>query len=590
MVVLRNRRETTREQRRFKAHDQLLVSVIKRQAGSLWKAVVEGVMNAVDAGATKCEISLTPQMLTIKDNGRGFRSKKEIEDFFETFGQPHEDAEDKVFGQFRMGRGQLFAYGRNTWRTGKFEMSVDINVDGLNYHLEEGLAQEDGCTIAVELYEPLSHTAHAEMVDQLEQNCKYVSLVCTVNDRQINKLPTSQTWDMETAEASIRFRNTGNLVIYNQGVKVCEWQRYRLGVGGEVVTKQNLQVNFARNDVMSNCPVWAKIQAAILGHSNASAAGNSPTAPATQRQRRPRTPALTEADRKRLVNQIKDKQVNAVQTNSLKVIQEFASTKNISLAQLWRRCGGKLTLPPAGLWRTSEDVRTLTKSKMAFPVNRANLSRWGVDTIEAFVNVLNNIQYGWYKFKLVPWDSVVEYINQRKAVVDEKDLNRVEVVVLAVLRKNLSLIRPYRPGVTWRIDIGEARDAQCWSNGKGLIVLNRTFVQRTGCGPTAWLTYGLVLLHELGHTQSTAKRHAHSQAFYKNFHDNLILRMPYTISNFVSRCMTDCPTVAERLGRRLTRTELRAIDAREAQARRAAAVVGTAAVAPAEASTEEPDV
>ena len=34
--------------------DHLMLDVIKRQAGSLLKAVLEGVMNAIDAGATTC--------------------------------------------------------------------------------------------------------------------------------------------------------------------------------------------------------------------------------------------------------------------------------------------------------------------------------------------------------------------------------------------------------------------------------------------------------------------------------------------------------------------------------------------------------
>ena len=39
------------ETRRFKPHPQLLLDVIQRQAGTLGKAVLEAVMNAVDAKA-----------------------------------------------------------------------------------------------------------------------------------------------------------------------------------------------------------------------------------------------------------------------------------------------------------------------------------------------------------------------------------------------------------------------------------------------------------------------------------------------------------------------------------------------------------
>jgi hypothetical protein len=39
-------------------HNKLLLDVIRRQAGTLSKAILEGVMNAVDAGATRCDISI----------------------------------------------------------------------------------------------------------------------------------------------------------------------------------------------------------------------------------------------------------------------------------------------------------------------------------------------------------------------------------------------------------------------------------------------------------------------------------------------------------------------------------------------------
>ena len=126
---------TKTETRRFKMHPKLLFDVIQRQAGSLAKAVLEGVMNSIDAKATKCRITLTNNELTISDDGTGIRTRKSIEDFFETFGQPHDESEGKVYGTFRMGRGQLFAYGKNRWRTGPFEMKIDIKNKGLDYEL-----------------------------------------------------------------------------------------------------------------------------------------------------------------------------------------------------------------------------------------------------------------------------------------------------------------------------------------------------------------------------------------------------------------------------------------------------------------------
>ncbi len=64
--------------------------VIERQAGTVAKSALEAVMNSIDAGATRIEVELTPKRLVIRDNGKGFKSEKEIDDYFAVFGQPHE--------------------------------------------------------------------------------------------------------------------------------------------------------------------------------------------------------------------------------------------------------------------------------------------------------------------------------------------------------------------------------------------------------------------------------------------------------------------------------------------------------------------
>jgi len=97
-----------------------MLDVIKRQAGSLLKAVLEGVMNAIDAGATKCEIPTSSTKVIIRDNGCGFQTAEQVKEWFGKWGAVHVATEAKQFGQFRMGRGQMFAYGRNVWHSNQF--------------------------------------------------------------------------------------------------------------------------------------------------------------------------------------------------------------------------------------------------------------------------------------------------------------------------------------------------------------------------------------------------------------------------------------------------------------------------------------
>src|SRR5690606_17939145 len=113
------------ERRTLKMHPHLLWSVIHRQAGTIGKGILEGVMNSVDAGATRCDIILDREHFSIEDDGKGFASDQEIEDFFETFGTPHEEGDAK-YGRFRMGRGQMMAFGMNVWHTNNYKMVVDL--------------------------------------------------------------------------------------------------------------------------------------------------------------------------------------------------------------------------------------------------------------------------------------------------------------------------------------------------------------------------------------------------------------------------------------------------------------------------------
>ena len=120
-------------------HQNLLRDVIERQAGTIDKAVLEQVMNLIEAGATRGDITITPKRIVVKDDGVGFQSREEIEAAFEVFGKSDErKLENKRYARFQMGRGQGFAFARTTYRTRTFEMFVDIRDEelGLGYVLK----------------------------------------------------------------------------------------------------------------------------------------------------------------------------------------------------------------------------------------------------------------------------------------------------------------------------------------------------------------------------------------------------------------------------------------------------------------------
>jgi len=68
-----------KRKRKFGVAPAIIHNLISRQAGSLGKAVLEAVMNSIDAGATAIDITIDPQTLTIMDNGCGIQNFEQIE-------------------------------------------------------------------------------------------------------------------------------------------------------------------------------------------------------------------------------------------------------------------------------------------------------------------------------------------------------------------------------------------------------------------------------------------------------------------------------------------------------------------------------
>lgn len=257
------------EKRALRMHPRLLWDVITKQAGTLEKAVLEGVMNSCDAGATRCDVTIDRDTFSITDDGKGFASMEEIENFFETFGYPHEEG-DARYGRFRMGRGQMFAFGANTWLSNGYKMHVDlrpqealVSTEGLGYEFSEVADGFRGCSISVALYKRLKPSDVDDVAAEIGRYVAWSPIPVTVNGKVVNRDPAKAKWDVETEDAYIKYREGGDLTVYNLGVLVCNEHASRYGTGGLIVSKRQLDVNFARNSVMDKCPVWRRVVAQV---------------------------------------------------------------------------------------------------------------------------------------------------------------------------------------------------------------------------------------------------------------------------------------------------------------------------------------
>jgi len=276
----------------FKLHPSIIYSVIREQAGDPVKALVELVMNSIDAGATKTKITLDAERFTIEDNGRGFENTESIEKFFGTFGTPHKEG-DALYGKFRIGRGQCYSIAKTEWRSGKHGMHVDLGnhkkTDEHGYVLFDFDEYFSGCVIKGEFYKPLN----------IHEHVQNVNLFNDILNKKLNEFNDSKTFDFsvfteydffsrlmrsiafidteisinnitvtggsrilpiyENEEAKFYVQNKRGLfddVFLNKGVFICEgggWTPLLIDF------KKSPNLNLARNQINSACPILKSV-------------------------------------------------------------------------------------------------------------------------------------------------------------------------------------------------------------------------------------------------------------------------------------------------------------------------------------------
>jgi len=253
-VAYPDRQDPMAQTYKFEAHPNLTRHVFGRQAPSLAKAVLEGAMNEVDAGATRIEIALTQNTLVIWGDGKGLSADEaELRATFGTVGRPHEE-DDVLFGEFGMGRGQLLTQGPTVYESNGIRITTNI-ADSMEWQVERVAEQVLGCRVTVSLRRPADLKSDVEEMARL---MRHFPIPVLVNGDQVNQLPQKQAWDFETDEAWYRI-GPGPMKLYNRGALVREYPDTKWGLGGEVVSKARLTVTFGRNEVMDACRAFASI-------------------------------------------------------------------------------------------------------------------------------------------------------------------------------------------------------------------------------------------------------------------------------------------------------------------------------------------
>lgn len=273
----------------FKATQGMLRDVMTKQSGVIQKAWLEALMNGVDAEANQINFNITPAVTQYSDDGNSM-VEDEIEEYFEKFGLKDEDIEDKEFGKFRMGRGQIFNFGVNIWRARQNYMVVSIHTEdatvmlddctasddesiiefdgneytvdteGLEYALLEAEEVDEGISIEVHHYDEVSDIDAA--LDEFKKLARYVSWLhdveVTVNGETLDEEPEvyEETKLAYFCEGYTNYQT--NSAVYNKGAYVDDFD---LGPKSlTIISKQDLDVTLDRTDILEHDEKWHKIK------------------------------------------------------------------------------------------------------------------------------------------------------------------------------------------------------------------------------------------------------------------------------------------------------------------------------------------
>jgi len=551
-----------KELREFRMHKDLLWSVIQSQAGTFDKALLELLMNAVDAGATEVLVEFDGKTFAVLDDGKGFAGREEIVRFFETFGTPHQ-AGDATYGKFRMGRGQVMAFSRNVWRSGNFRMEVDIKEKGLAYDLVTVAEHAPGCRIEGELYAPMTPSDTIRTIDGLSAMCKYLPIPAYINGKRVSVPMDSVKWTLEDDDAYYQLKPDGqSLEVFNLGVLVRRYYGAQAcGVGGIVVSKGQMSVNFARNDVLvGQCEVWKRITSKLKQYAS---------------QHQEKKPKQDEPYRVMMLDRIlagafEDARELLDALRTAKVVTDY-SGKHFTFESLANRVQklGQL-VAPATHSHTADRVHQKQLALVLSPkftersggismksiLDRIddNLETFGVRAGQYFRESLSGVAH-----KLRALEEVAEAISDEHEIVDEKDLSKEEKLVLKVLN-DMSEWMAYRLEIApRRIRVCSSESVDGFTDGKAVIYVERKFLKISGYAGGLFEHFDnakLLLVHEYCHQEDSSTGHGHPAEFYERYHDITAEHLHSWVYDAVRSYLSE----RRRAGLRMRSAELGALD------------------------------
>jgi hypothetical protein len=573
----------SKESVNFDVHPEIIRQYIWNQHGARYKAIIELIQNSIDAGADLIEVNINKTSFSVKDNGKGFGSKENILENFKTFGRPHTEGDGAIFGRFRAGRGQIFSHAHVQWRSGLYEMDVNLKTKdaGLMFDLIEHDKEQPGCVVNGQWHKRLEDYQYHELISTIKLHCKYLTYNIHINKESLlNDIHNAQIV-LDDEELTIYyFEDRRSVSYYNLGVFVS--QEYS-DVSYDVVSKKQFELNTARNEILTGCQLKSKAEYYIK---------------ADRKKRlgqRIRDKAKTSEEKKQALENLLEyyKEMDfedIIQLAMMPIIKEsdgnYLSIEDMSNADVisFTYNSDQASYVQAVLevnQAQSARLKTIKKSKTfaiidaerikSLHVNNGRFNNIFYDTKNLGQTFLNEIQkvceyvrnqikhdereINWHvkevgmnlftrTIKVIDFEVLREPLISASEMIQDKDLAKEALIILNAIRNACSLT-----GLTDRtIMAGKSTKSHAWTNGSTTICINvkllderltrenfDTYLNQMNEN-NYYFFLAFLILHEQTHKSSSIETLEHGDEFYKEFHDAVLINpKPYT-SEEVLRC------------------------------------------------------
>lgn len=385
-------------------------------------------------------------------------------------------------------------------------MEVDIRDKGLDYLLVEKLRPIKGCRVEGTLYSPLHGSDLDAVVSEFTDLVRFAQIPVSLNGRVISKRPQDCAWDIETDDAYLKVKRTGNLAVYNLGVLVREYPSYMFGCGGTVVSKASLAVNFARNDVLTHqCAVWRRISQHLKALNLKQIASKR---------------SLTDEERDFLAREfVYGNMPYSVDIERLKLVTD-ATGRLLTMEDL-EAFDAVCVVPDAKRQVGAQAHR----QGRACVLSEETLSRFRTDTLAEFLDLVERHTGRRLKTTPVSFDDISADLQDQFEEVSLMSLPTAEVAAYrAVQHVHEAFFKWFaateKSSGLRELRVGQSDTRLAWTDGASYVVLERALLQKAvKVGAAGFYEALVTLVHEYCHDSLDTESHDHDLVFYRKHHD-----------------------------------------------------------------------